>query len=198
MKKEDFFEVLGELDGDLVAEAKLTPKKKANWKILGAMAACLTILLSAGVVMLNLQQDNSSDMAADSAAISQKGSGSDLMDDSAAASQQDSDNELITESAAADAAPMVYVNDTLYIQSSDQQSYPEWNDDFVYLGEIESDITDSAAPTDGIPKENFQANHPIVGCKVYQYGEHIVVKINDAYWLYFKYGETEVNWNDLN
>lgn len=197
MKKEDFFEVLGELDGDLVAEAKLAQKNKANWKILGAMAACLTILLSAGVFMLNSQQDNSSDMAADSAAISQQGSGSDLIDDSAA-SQQDSDNDLITESAAADAAPMVYVNDTLYIQSSDQKGSPEWNDDFVYLGKIKNDITDSASPTDGIPKENFQANHPVVGCEVYQYGEHIVVKINDTYWLYFKYGETEVNWNDLN
>lgn len=45
--------------------------------------------------------------------------------------------------------------------------------------------------------ENFQANHPVVGCKVYQYGEHIVVHINDAYWLYTKYGEPEVNWDDL-
>ena len=36
----------------------------------------------------------------------------------------------------------------------------------------------------GIPKENFQANHPIVGAKVYQYGNNIVVEIGGKYWLY--------------
>ncbi len=88
----------------------------------------------------------------------------------------------------ADLAPMVYVNDTLYIQSSDQQGYPELKDEFVYLGKVESTASEASTP-----KENFQANHPVVGCEVYQYGENIVVHINDAYWLYTKYGEPEVN-----
>ena len=93
---------------------------------------------------------------------------------------------------------MVYVNDTLYIQSSDQKGYPEQKDDFVYLGKILSDVTNYQGDgADGIPKENFQANHPVVGCEVYQYGENIVVKINGSYWLYMKYGEPEINWNDL-
>ncbi len=93
---------------------------------------------------------------------------------------------------------MVYVNDTLYKQSSDQQGYPEFMDDFVYLGQILSDIANSqSGNTDGVPKENFQANHPVVGCEVYQYGENIVVKINGAYWLYVKYGGTETNWDEL-
>ena len=106
---------------------------------------------------------------------------------------QDEDNQGV-----ADAAPMVYVNDTLYIQSSDQKGYPEQKDDFVYLGKILSDITNYQGDgADGIPKENFQANHPVVGCEVYQYGENIVVKINGSYWLYMKYGEPEINWNDL-
>ena len=98
----------------------------------------------------------------------------------------------------ADAAPMVYVNDTLYIQSSDQKGYPEQKDDFVYLGKILSDVTNYQGDgADGIPKENFQANDPIVGCEVYQYGENIVVKINGSYWLYMKYGEPEITWDDL-
>ena len=62
-------------------------------------------------------------------------------------------------------------------------------DDFVYLGVIESDITNlqnnsNGNASDGIPKENFQANHPIVGAKVYQYGDDIVVEIKGKYWLY--------------
>ena len=89
----------------------------------------------------------------------------------------------------ADAPPMVYVNDTLYKQSTKQTSYNELKDDFVYLGVIESDITNlqnnsNGNTSDGIPKENFQANHPIVGAKVYQYGNDIVVEIEGKYWLY--------------
>lgn len=97
-------------------------------------------------------------------------------------------NDDMTSQGVADAAPMVYVNDTLYKQSINQQSYPELKDEFVYLGLILSDVTNSQnGDTDGVPKENFQANHPVVGCEVYQYGENIVVHINDAYWLYMKY-----------
>ena len=89
----------------------------------------------------------------------------------------------------ADAPPMVCVNDTLYKQSTKQTSYNELKDDFVYLGVIESDITNlqnnsNGNASDGIPKENFQANHPIVGAKVYQYGNNIAVEIEGKYWLY--------------
>ncbi len=159
MRKEEFFEVLGELDDDIVKGAKIPIKKKINRKVLGAMAACLALVLSVGVFVFHARQDGN----------------------------------IAIEPGVADAAPMVYVNDTLYKQSCDQQSYPEFKDDFVYLGQISSDITNSqSGDTDGVPKENFQANHPIVGCEVYQYGENIIVKINDAYWLYMKYGGTEI------
>ena len=52
MKKEDFFEVLGELDDDIVKEAKTTMKKKVNWKAWGAMAACLAIVAVLGIGMM--------------------------------------------------------------------------------------------------------------------------------------------------
>ncbi len=93
-------------------------------------------------------------------------------------------------SSIADAAPMICVNGTLYKQSINQISFDELKDNFVYLGDIESDITNlqgnsSAGYTlDGVPKENFQANHPIVGSEVYQYGNNIVVRIKGKYWLY--------------
>lgn len=87
------------------------------------------------------------------------------------------------DSGTADAAPMVYVNDTLYRQSTTQTSFNDRKDDFTFLGVIESDIG-SESILDGIPKENFQANHPIVGAEVYQYGNDIVVEIGGKYWLY--------------
>ena len=52
MKKEDFFEVLGELDDDIVKGAKTTMKKKVNWKAWGAMAACLAIVAVLGIGMM--------------------------------------------------------------------------------------------------------------------------------------------------
>jgi len=157
LRKEDFFEVLGELDDDLVKGAETPTKKKMNWKIWGTLAACLALIGTLAVHFF----------------------------------PSDHGNEMPSQGVA-DIAPMVYVNDTLYIQSSDQQGYPELKDEFVYLGKIEN-----AASEKSTPNENFQANHPVVGCEVYQYGENIVVQINGAYWLYTKYGEPEVNWDDL-
>ena len=110
-------------------------------------------------------------------------------------------NNSVTTPDIADAAPMIYVNDTLYKQSTSQTSFNELKDDFVYLGVIESDVTnfqgtnDAGNYLDGIPKENFQANHPIVGSEVYQYGENIVVGIGGKYWLYENYHSTDLDGN---
>ena len=112
-----------------------------------------------------------------------------------------SHNNSVTTPGIADAAPMIYVNDTLYKQSTSQTSFNELKDDFVYLGVIESDVTnfqgtnDAGNYLDGIPKENFQANHPIVGSEVYQYGDNIVVKIEGKYWLYENYHNTDLDGN---
>ena len=112
-----------------------------------------------------------------------------------------SHNNSVTTPGIADAAPMIYVNDTLYKQSTSQTSFNELKDDFVYLGVIESDVTnfqgtnDAGNYLDGIPKENFQANHPIVGAEVYQYGDNIVVKIEGKYWLYENYHSTDLDGN---
>lgn len=104
-------------------------------------------------------------------------------------------NELITDiPGLADIAPMVYVNDTLYKQSTNQASYDSMKDDFIFLGEIESDITsltNGEYISNGEPKLNFQSNTPIVGCKVYGYKENVVVLIDDKYWLYEKIDNTD-------
>ncbi len=57
-------------------------------------------------------------------------------------------------------------------------------DDFICLGEIKSVVTNGQSISVGVTKENFQANHFIVGSKVYQYGYDIVVHINVKYRLY--------------
>ena len=92
--------------------------------------------------------------------------------------------DTITAPGVTDAPPMVYVNGTLYKQSTEQISYGEPKEEFIYLGRIEGDVTSDQSITDGVPKESFQANHPIVGAEVYQYNENIVIQINGDYWLY--------------
>lgn len=55
MRKEEFFEVLGELDDKLVKEAKAPMKKKMNWKVWGAMAACLCFAWIGGLLYNTLR-----------------------------------------------------------------------------------------------------------------------------------------------
>lgn len=84
------------------------------------------------------------------------------------------EDDIVTTPGVADAPPMVCVNGKLYKQSIEQVSYDEIKSEFIYLGKIESDVTNSqTASTNGVPKENFQANHPIVGAEVYQYNVDI-------------------------
>lgn len=93
-------------------------------------------------------------------------------------------DDITTTPGIADAPPMVCVNGKIYKQSIEQTSYDEIKSEFIYLGKVESDVPNTQTSTDGLPKENFQANHPIVGAEVYQYNEDIVIQINGKYWLY--------------
>lgn len=156
MNSKKFSEAMSELDTKYVDEAISYKKKtkKPIWVKWGVVAACLALVCVAAISIFP------------------------------------HNNDSVTTPGIADAAPMIYVNDTLYKQSTSQTSFNELKDDFVYLGVIESDVTnfqgtnDAGNYLDGIPKENFQANHPIVGAEVYQYGDNIVVKIEGKYWLY--------------
>ena len=58
MKKEDFFEVLGELNDDIVKGAKRPMKKKINWKVWSSMAACLALVAVLGVGMFHNHTTN--------------------------------------------------------------------------------------------------------------------------------------------
>ena len=166
MTNEKLYEILGDINEKHVYEARAYHKaKKPIWAKWGAIVACLVLVC---VVAIPLFLHN---------------------------------NDSVTTPGIADAAPMIYVNDTLYKQSTSQTSFNELKDDFVYLGVIESDVTnfqgtnDAGNYLDGIPKENFQANHPIVGSEVYQYGENIVVGIGGKYWLYENYHSTDLDGN---
>ena len=166
MTNEKLYEILGDINEKHVYEARAYHKaKKPIWAKWGAIAACLVLVC---VVAIPLFLHN---------------------------------NDSVTTPGIADAAPMIYVNDTLYKQSTSQTSFNELKDNFVYLGVIESDVTnfqgtnDAGNYLDGIPKENFQANHPIVGAEIYQYGENIVVGIGGKYWLYENYHSTDLDGN---
>ena len=156
MNSKKFSEAMNELDSKYVDEAIRYKKKnkKPIWIKWGAAAACFALVCVAAICLFP------------------------------------NNNDRVTTPGIADAAPMIYVNDTLYKQSASQTSFSELKDDFVYLGIIESDVTNFQGTNnagnylDGIPKENFQANHPIVGAEVYQYGDDIVVEIKGKYWLY--------------
>ena len=56
MKKEDFFELLGELDGDIVKAAKAPAKRPLTWRVWGTAAACLC-LAALGLLSLSYGQD---------------------------------------------------------------------------------------------------------------------------------------------
>lgn len=57
MKKEDFFEVLGELDDDIIKEANRMVKKKINWKNWGILAACFAIFMALSIGKLQIKFD---------------------------------------------------------------------------------------------------------------------------------------------
>ena len=82
---------------------------------------------------------------------------------------------------------MVYVNNKLYQYTDSQLDFTDKESQFTYLGEIESKVSSSQEP-----KENFQANDDIVGAKVYQYENNIVVLIDGKYFLYSHMEDVEM------
>lgn len=191
MKKEDLFEIIGELDDNLVKAAKTPVMKRINWKALGTMAACFAVMCIA-IRGFSLTVHHGSEAPAppetwEEAPMAEAPAEEAAPMEEAAPAKEPSAEEVPAEESeapAGDLESMVYVNDILYRLSPNQESYQERAEDFTYLGEIES-----AVSSDSIPKQNLQANDPIIGCEVYQYGENIVVKIDDSYLLYVIYGE---------
>lgn len=80
---------------------------------------------------------------------------------------------------AADIAPMVCVGRALYQIAANQPDIAGKESEFIYLGEIQSQVSSSQKPT-----EDFQANDEIIGSKVYRYGENVAVEIDGRYWVY--------------
>lgn len=154
MKKEDFCEILGDIDPKHVTTARSPAKRKtadkAKWY---AVAACLCLI--AGFLIF------------------------------ASGTKSQPNSSVVVSSSTADVAPMIFVNNKLFKQAVNQTFYTDFQPDFLYLGDIKTDISrESTSYSDGIPRENFQCNIPIVGAKVYQYGENIVVLVDQGYWLY--------------
>ena len=83
-----------------------------------------------------------------------------------------------------DAAPMVYVNDKLYQNYAALKSVDDIQNEFVYLGDVQSYTRNGVA--DPVPNQNFQANTPFVGTPINQYGDDVIIymEAEDEYWLY--------------
>ena len=81
-----------------------------------------------------------------------------------------------------DLAPMIYVSSHLYIicntDNNDAISSSKW----TYVGQISSCVDSSLKP-----QEELQANDEIVGAKVYNSGEKLLVKYNEKQWIYQLY-----------
>lgn len=121
----------------------------------------------------------------------------------------------VTVSSSADAPELICVGGSLYQRSMDRkESLAVREEELVYLGKIESNLTDSenvyekelggsvvgeemGAEGEGagaeetgvwveneVPREDFQANHPIVGAEVYRYGDGIMVRVDGEYRFY--------------
>lgn len=179
MKKEDLYEGFGAVNDDILKRSEKeegTMKKRNMSKILkiGSLAACLIVALGVGMFFIGGNKTPEVE------------------------SNTGEESNIVT-STNVDVAPMVYVTGTLYKKSLEEVYYEELLEEFVFVGKIESDITSSQTSTDGVPKENLQANTPIVGSEVYQYGNNVVVKVNGIYWLYEveSAGDKAVDWNSL-
>ncbi len=178
MRKEDLYEGFGALNDEVLqrsekTEAAIRKRNISKTIKIGGMVACFMVALGIGVFFIN----------------SNKTTGT--------------ENGEIEEGHSVaiypDVAPMVYVNGTLFKKSLEDVCYEEALEAFVYIGKIESDITSNQTSTDGVPKEHLQANTPIVGAEVYEYGDNIVVNVNGIYWLYEVQGggKSSVDWDSL-
>ena len=182
MKKEDLYEGFGGLDDELLERSEKETgaiKKKGLSKMvkMGGLAACLILAVGIGVFFINSNKT--------------------------AGTENDEVEEGHSVAIYPDVAPMVYVNGTLFKKSLEEVYFEEMSEEFIYVGKIESDITSNQTSTDGVPKENLQANTPSVGSEVYQYGDNIVVKVGGIYWLYEAQGagngnnNSKVDWDSL-
>lgn len=174
MKKEDLYEGFGALKDEVLkrSEDDGAMKKRNISKLVkwGSLAACLLVALGIGVFCLKDKLPKEDDNEAGQSVAMYP-----------------------------DVAPMVYVNGVLYKKSLEEVCYEEALEEFVYVGKIEGDVTREQTYPYGVPKEHLQANTPIVGSEVYQYGDAVVVKVNDIYWLYEdESAETNtVDWDGL-
>lgn len=84
--------------------------------------------------------------------------------------------------------PMVYVNDQLYQHKGEVYSEYLYETDgserAVYIGRIETSVSICE-----VPKQNFEANEPIIGAEVYQLCNEIMIINNGSYEFYSKVEE---------
>lgn len=161
-----FSEAMGELDEKYLTETlEYKPKKRQNFTRYLALVAVLCLVVA--VTVWANWGDSGLSVNESSFPI-----GTEYEDDTV----ESVDNSMAE---SGDLVPMVCVNGMLYQCAGNQPDLTGKEDEFVFLGEIQSQVDTSQEPTN-----DFQANDDIIGAKVYQYGDDIVVLIDGQYWLY--------------
>ena len=117
MTREDFFEVLGDLEDDLVLEARMDKRRRPSWRAI-VPAACLCAVAVAAVLWLRSPPMDSGNL----------------------------DGEPWGYNKSCEAAPMVCVGRGLYRIMGEQPELEGREAEFFYLGEISSRVDSSQKP----------------------------------------------------
>lgn len=189
MKNEKLLDAIGEVRDEYIQDAEVMPAKRPGWVRWGAIAACCCLLVGS----VTLGQQFLSQPERDSGTPDAGGAVSMMPKPELPALESKEDSGV-------DVIPMVYVNDTLFVQSYDGITYSEKKAEFAYLGKIESNVLEYDG-NDGTPKENFTTNQSLVDFEVYQYQDNVVLYREDismGYLLFVPYGgeDTEA-WNQV-
>lgn len=95
------------------------------------------------------------------------------------ASHQDNFSDSSNQS---DLVSMIYVSSHLYMICNTDDIDTINSSKWTYIGQISSCVNSSLKP-----QEELQANDEIVGAKVYNSGEKLLVKYNEKQWIYQLY-----------
>lgn len=118
MTREDFFEVLGDLEDDLVLGAGEGKRRRLSWRVIVPAAACLCAVAVAAVLWLRRPPMDSGNL----------------------------DGEPWGYNKSCEAAPMVCVDRGLYRITGEQPELEGREAEFFYLGEISSRVDSSQKP----------------------------------------------------
>ena len=195
--KDKIIDAVGKIDDDMIEDVdalRQRKQKKTVWVRWAAMAACLCIVVTGTVAVLRWHPWRNYDTMDTGTGKPIRGGDPRLNEEPEDEKVRDEEPADEKEYVGADAIPMIYVRDTLYVEAYDYDRaiYEEKREEFEFLGIITENIIEDPAYPDHVPTKDFQTNEMLVNCEVYGYGENIVVYVEGiGYILHVPYGGTD-------